>query len=151
MPTVRKVEFISRRMAAMAATQGVYRSVNTRKLTADSGVNRLLMAPETPAALVPSSTLKVDTTASLAVMPVTRAVEILQSEKPSGPKIGASHCPIMARRLWALSVATLRRASNVWRNQMMMVATKMIVNALSMKSRAFSHMSSSTLLSDGKR
>ena len=42
-------------------------------------------------------------------------------------------------------------ASNVCRNQMMMVARKMTVKARSRKSRAFSHSSRPTLLAEGIR
>ena len=138
-------------MAAIAATQGVYNSVKTRKLTAERTVNKVPRAADTWAALVPNNTLSVDTTASFAVIPVTRAVEILQSANPSGFKIGASKCPSMARRLFALSVTTFNRLSNVYRNQIIIDARKIIVNALSKKSLAFSHIKSNTLLNDGKR
>ena len=53
---------------------------------------------------MPSSTLIVLTTASFAVKPVISAVETLQSSNPSGPKITATHRPIIASRLSALSV-----------------------------------------------
>ena len=79
----------------------------------DSGVNKLFSAPDICVALVASNTLKVETTASFAVIPVTNAVEIRQSEKPSGPNIGAIHCPSIARRLSALFVTTFRRVSKV--------------------------------------
>ena len=52
-PTVLMREPSSRRMVATAATQGVYSSVNTRKLTALRVVNRDVMA------VLPSSTLQV--------------------------------------------------------------------------------------------
>lgn len=132
-------------MAAIAATQGVYNSVKTRKLTAERTVNKVPRAADTWAALVPNNTLSVDTTASFAVIPVTRAVEILQSANPSGLKIGASKWPSMARRLFALSVTTFNRLSNVCRNQIIIDARKIIVNALSKKSLAFSHIKSKTL------
>ena len=111
-------------MAAIAATQGVYNSVKTRKLTAERTVNKVPRAADTWAALVPNNTLSVDTTASFAVIPVTRAVEILQSANPSGLKIGASKWPSMARRLFALSVTTFNRLSNVCRNQIIIDARK---------------------------
>ena len=57
------------------------------------------------------------------MIPVTRAVEILQSANPSGLKIGASKWPSMARRLFALSVTTFNRLSNVCRNQIIIDAT----------------------------
>lgn len=95
-PIVFNVEFISLLIAAIAATQGVYNNVNTRKLVAERTVNNVPSAADTCAAFVPSKTLSVETTASFAVIPVTSAVEILQSAKPSGLKIGADqmskHC-----------------------------------------------------------
>ena len=150
-PMVFKVECISCLIAAIAATHGVYNNVNTRKLTAERTVNKVPRAADTWAAFVPNKTLRVETTASFAVIPVTRAVEILQSAKPSGLKIGASKCPSMASRLFALSVTTFNRLSNVCKNQMIIDARKIIVNALSKKSLAFSHINSRTLLKDGKR
>ena len=61
----------------------------------------------------------------------------------------AERCPMMARRLPALSVTTFSRVSKLCRNQMTIVARKMTVNARSRKSFAFSHRSSATLLTDG--
>ena len=105
-PMVFNVEFISLLIAAIAATQGVYNNVNTRKLVAERTVNNVPSAADTCAAFVPSKTLSVETTASFAVIPVTSAVEILQSAKPSGLKIGAIKCPSIASKLFALSVTT---------------------------------------------
>lgn len=96
--------------------------------------------------MVPNNTLSVDTTASFAVIPVTRAVEILQSANPSGLKIGASKWPSMARRLFALSVTTFNRLSNVCRNQIIIDARKIIVNALLRSPLPFPHIKSKTLL-----
>ena len=57
MPSVRAEEFSSRRMAATAATHGVYSSVNTRKLMAEVTVK---IAPNCPS---PASTVSVLMTA----------------------------------------------------------------------------------------
>ena len=144
-------ERISRRTAAMAATQGVYSSVNVRKLNAVRGVKNADNAGPRSAMLVPVRTASVLTTASLAVKPVISAVDTRQSLKPSGANSGAIRRPSAASRLWALSDTTLRRRSNVCKNQMTIVAVKMIVNARTMKSLALSHISSSTERSEGKR
>ena len=101
--------------------------------------------------LVPHNTLIVLTTASFAVNPVISEVEILQSPKPSGVKIGATHLPSTANRLFALSVTTLSLVSKVCKNHMMIVATNIIVNALCKKSFALSHISCNTLFTDGRR
>ena len=69
-PMVFNVEFISLLIAAIAATQGVYNNVNTRKLVAERTVNNVPRAADTCAAFVPSKTLSVETTASFAVIPV---------------------------------------------------------------------------------
>lgn len=150
-PIVFNVEFISLLIAAIAATQGVYNNVNTRKLVAERTVNNVPSAADTCAAFVPSKTLSVETTASFAVIPVTSAVEILQSAKPSGLKIGAIKCPSIASKLFALSVTTFNLLSNVCKNHIIIEARKIIVKALSKKSLAFSHIKSNTLLNDGKR
>ena len=144
-PTVLMREPSSRRMVATAATQGVYSSVNTRKLTALRVVNRDVMA------VLPSSTSRVLTTDSLAIKPEISAVAHRQSPKPSGLNSTASHCPISASRLSALSVTTLSRVSKLCRNQITTVARKITVNARCKKSLAFSHSSSPTLLRDGSR
>ena len=130
-PIVFNVEFISLLIAAIAATQGVYNNVNTRKLVAERTVNNVPSAADTCAAFVPSKTLSVETTASFAVIPVTSAVEILQSAKPSGLKSGAARLPIIASKLSSADSATLSRMSNVCRNHMMIDAKKIMVNAFS--------------------
>ena len=103
------------------------------------------------AMLVPVSTLIVLTTASFAVNPQINDVETRQSLNPSGANTGAIHFPTSASRLSLLSATTLSLVSNVCKNQMMIVAKKMTVNALWMKSFALSHIKSSTLFADGKR
>jgi hypothetical protein len=64
--------------------------VNTRKLTADSGVNKPDSAPPSDFMPVFSSTDRVETTASLAVKPEISAVATRQSAKPRGAKTGQS-------------------------------------------------------------
>ena len=130
----------------MAATQGVYSRVNTKNTTAVNGVNIVVRAAVSP----PSSTVRVETTLSLAVKPVISAVETRQSPKPSGLKMGATQLPMSASRLVS-GVATLRRVSKVCKNQISTVATKMMVNAFCKKSLAFSQISWPTLRAEGKR
>ena len=91
------------------------------------------------------------TTASFAVNPVISAVETLQSENPSGAKTGAIHLPTNASRLLPLSATTFNLVSNVCKNQIMIVATKITVNALWIKSFALSHINWNTLFAEGKR
>ena len=98
---------------------------------------------------MPSRISSVLTTDSFAMKPEMSAAAQRQSAKPRGAKTGAMRCPIMARRLPALSVTTFSRVSKLCRNQMTIVARKMTVNARSRKSFAFSHRSSATLLTDG--
>ncbi len=125
--------------------------MNTKKLIAEVGVNSPPNAVPRFVIEVPSSTPSVLTTASFAVKPVINAVGTRQSGKPSGANTGDNACPIIARRLSALSVTIFRRLSKLCRNQMMTVATKIIVNALCRKSFALSHIRSSTVFNEGKR
>ena len=120
-------------------------SDGTRKLMALRVVNSDVMTA------FPSSTCSVLTTDSLAIKPEISAVAQRQSPKPSGLNSTASHWPISASRLSALSVTTFSRVSKLCRNQMTTVARKMTVNARCKKSLAFSHSSSPTLLADGSR
>ena len=150
-PTVRTVERSSRRMVATAATQGVYSSVKVRKLMAEAGVNSAGSAAANSPVPTPSSTPSVLITASLAVNPVISAVATRQSLKPSGRNSGASSRPMMASRLSALSCTGFRWLSKLCRNQMMTVARKITVKAFCRKSRAFSHISISTLRAEGRR
>ena len=75
---------ISRLTAPIAATQGVYSRVKTKKEAAARGVNRPESACGRVAMLVPVRTASVLTTASLAVKPVISEVETRQSLKPRG-------------------------------------------------------------------
>ena len=89
----------------MAATQGIYSRVNTRKLTAARGVkSRDSTGTSMDGSPTFISTARVLTTVSLAISPVTRAVAARQSPKPSGAKNGAITWPIAARMLSELSV-----------------------------------------------
>ena len=99
----------SRLTEEMAATQGVYSSVNTRNTTAVSGVKSVERALVEP----PSRTVRVETTLSLALNPVIRAVAIFQSQKPSGQKIGAMSPASTASRLVCESDTTFSRASKL--------------------------------------
>ena len=150
-PTVAARECSSRRKVAIAATQGVYSSVKSKKLTAASGVNSPERIAGNSAVPVPVRTDSVLTTASFAVKPEISEVATRQSPKPSGRKTGAIQRPMSASRLAALSETTFSRVSKVCKNQMMMVARKMTVNARSRKSRAFSHRSRNTLFGEGSR
>ena len=94
-------EFISRLIVATAAIHGVYSSVNTKKLAAVSGVKILPKVLLKFVIEVPVNTLKVLTTASLALNPLIKAVATLQSLKPNGVNIGAISFPIKASRLSA--------------------------------------------------
>ena len=79
------------------------------------------------------------------------AVQMRQSPKPSGAKSGAMTPESAASRLCCESATTLRRRSNVCKNQMTMVATKMTVKARWRKSFAFSQRSWATFLAPGRR
>ena len=136
----------------IAATQGVYKSAKVRKLSAERMVNKPVIAPVRASVPTFIRTPRVLTTASFAMRPVTRLVTTRQSANPRGANTGAIHIPMMPRRLVVLSEeTTFSYASKCWRNQITIVATKIIVNARRMKSHAFSHIRSSTLLSEGIR
>ena len=81
-------------MDAIAATHGVYKRQNTRRLAADTGV----IQPSN-AAVCPNNTDSVDTTLSFAINPVISAVDILQSPNPIGAKTGAITLATVARIL----------------------------------------------------
>ncbi len=89
--------------------------------------------------VVPRSTARVLTTASFAVKPESSAVAARQSPKPAGASTGLMKRPIHASILSELDSTTLNRASNVCRNQIIKVPTKITVNAFCKKSLAFSH------------
>ena len=91
----------------MAATHGVYKSVNTKNTIALCVLN--IVATGLP----PKSTVIVLTTLSFAVNPVIRAVDALQSPNPSGANIGAITPPINARILSLESDTILNVMLNV--------------------------------------
>ena len=100
---------------------------------------------------VPNSTFKVETTLSLAMNPVIKAVDIRQSPKPRGFKAGAMTPAAAASMLSWESATMFRWKSKVCRNQMTMVATKMTVKALWRKSFALSQSSRPTFFAPGSR
>ena len=73
----------------------------------------------------------------LAINPVISAVEIFQFPKPSGRNTGAMIPATTARILSLESATTFMCKLNVCRNQMIIVAKKITVNALCKKSFAF--------------
>ena len=108
---------------AIAATQGVYRSVKMRKVNAVRGEKSVRIA-----SLDPIRTSSVLTTFSLAVNPVTSAVDTLQSPSPRGRNIGLIMEPNAARMLSWLSLTRFSRISKLWRNHIIIEAKNMIVN-----------------------
>ena len=132
--------------AATAATHGVYKRENTKNVNALKGVKN----SEILAAL-PSSTVRVLTTLSLAVNPVINDVDILQSPNPNGTNTGAIKLPISASILFDESVTTLNLISKVCKNHIITVATKITVNALVTKSFALSQISLATFFVPGIR
>ena len=95
-------------MEAIAATHGVYSRQNTSRLTAARGVRQARMSE-----VEPNSTVKVETTLSFAMKPEMSAVEMRQSPKPIGRKIGAITPAIIARMLCEESSTRAKRRSNV--------------------------------------
>ena len=92
MPTVASFELSSRRIAATAATQGVYKSVKIRKLQAASVDEKscgkcAYSCPESH----PASMARVETTCSFAMNPEMSAVENFHSPNPNGLKITEIH------------------------------------------------------------
>lgn len=132
MPSAAFLEPSSLFMQAIAAIQGVYNNVNIKKTNAVKGVNKVESADVFP----PNNTVNVLTTLSLAVNPVIKAVDILQSPKPNGVNKGDIKPPSIANKLNLESLTTLSLVSNVCINQIIIVATKIIVKAFVMKSLA---------------
>ena len=103
--------------------QGVYSSVNTRKLITERPVNIV------ESAAPPNRICSVLTTDSFAIKPEIREVAQRQSAKPNGANSGAIHRLMRATTLSALSATTFSLISKLWRNQITMVARKITVNA----------------------
>ena len=125
--------------------------MKARNPAAVTGVNSVPRAAVLTSAPDPVRIPRVEMTDYFAMTPVMRAVETRQSAKPRGAKSGAIQAPTVASRLSALSSTRFSRVSKVWRNQTMMVATKMMVKARVRKSLALSQHSCHTLLAEGKR
>ena len=125
--------------------------MKARKLAAVTGENSVSSAAAVTSAPEPVRIPRVEMTDSLAIKPVIRAVDTRQSPKPRGANRGAIHAPTEARRLPELSATRFSRVSKVWRNQTIMVATKMMVKARVRKSLALSQHSCQTLRAEGKR
>ena len=82
----------SRRIDAIAATQGVYNKLNTKSDAAATGDITLPIAPSYRIS-------NVDTTLSFAIKPLIREVTIFQSPRPSGTNSGEITPAIVARML----------------------------------------------------
>ena len=83
-PVAFQPEPSSRFTAEIAATQGVYSRVETRKLRAPTAENKEPRASTVTSVPAPVRTPRVEMTDSLAMKPVMRAVETRQSPKPRG-------------------------------------------------------------------
>ena len=118
---------------AIAATQGVYKREKTRKTNALKGVNNSGSLSVSPS----RSTLNVLTTLSFAINPVIKAVDTLQSTIPRGLNTGTRKFPSRARRLSEEFATRFSLVSKVSKNQMAIVAQKIIVKARVTKSFAF--------------
>ena len=118
---------------------------NIKKTNAVKGVNKVDNAEVFP----PNNTVNVLTTLSFAVNPVIKAVDILQSPKPNGINKGEIKPPIIANKLNLESLTTLSLTSNVCINQIIIAATKIIVNAFVIKSLALLQINCQTLLGLG--
>ncbi len=136
----------SRLMDATAAMQGVYSKQNTSRQTAPKGVSIAYKA-----LLSGISTDRVETTLSFASIPVMRAVDIRQSPKPRGRKMGAIQPATRASMLFWESATMRNFGSKVCKTQITMVATKITVNARVRKSFAFSQSNCATFFAPGIR
>ena len=136
----------SRLMAVKEAIHGVYSRQKTRRAMAQDGVSITARAD-----LDGTKIFKVETTLSFAMIPVISAVENLQSSNPSGLNIGEILPAISAKRLSLESFTRLKCRSKLCRNQIIMVARKITVNAFCRKSFAFSHNNWPTFLALGRR
>ena len=112
-------------MEEIAAIHGVYRRQNTRRDAADSGestTNNVFV--------LPNNTESVETTLSFAINPAIKDVQIRQSPKPSGAKIGAIAPATAAKMLSFESATKLKCNQNVCKNHITRDAIKITVNAL---------------------
>ena len=114
---------------ATAATQGVYNKQKIKNTNAVNFENKTGSFVTSP----PNKTVKVLTTLSFAINPVINAVEILQSEIPNGLNNGTIEFPSIASKLCAESVTKFNFASKVCKNQIIIVAQKIMVKAFVIK------------------
>lgn len=119
---------------AIAATQGVYNKQNIKSDNAPRGVS-IVIKDSVPL----NNTESVETTLSLAINPAMSDVEILQSPKPKGLKIGAMNPATIARILSCELETKSNLKLKLCKNQMTIEAIKIISKALCKKSLAFSH------------
>lgn len=120
-------------METIVAMHGTYNKQNTNKEIAE------LIDKNEVIAIPGSSTCKVETTDSFARNPDTSATTTRQSLKPHGLNIGAILLAIIAI-IDSSGLFTIDSLNEkLCKNQMMIVATKMTVNALCKKSFALSH------------
>ena len=110
---------------AIAAIHGVYNRQNTRNASTPAGATASIIST-----VLPKRIDIVDTTLSFAITPVRTAVAILQSPKPNGANRGARYPATTARILFWESVTIFSRRSKVCKNQIRIVARKIMVNAL---------------------
>lgn len=94
-----------------------------------AGVNNCCKRIDRLLAVAPSNTVNEETTASLAVNPVIRAVAARQSPNPSGAKIGAITFPSDANILSDESSTIFNLKSKVCKNQIIIEARKIRVKA----------------------
>ena len=123
----------SRRMEAMAATQGVYSRLKTSMLAADR-------APRLSSPSAKSTPIE-ETTLSFARKPLTSEVAIRQSPRPIGRSTGTRNPAMVASMESAEFSTRLKRKSKLFRNQTRMVEIRMMENARCRKSLDFSHIS----------
>ena len=131
---------------AIAATQGVYNKQNIKSDNAPRGV-RIVIKDSVPL----NNTESVETTLSFAINPAMSDVEILQSPKPKGLKIGAINPATMASILSCELETKSNLRLKLCKNQMTIEAIKIIPNALCKKSLAFSHNNWKVVLALGIR
>ena len=121
----------SRLTAAIAATQGVYKRLNTSNAAA-------LMEDIAVATLPPKRTSSVETTLSFAMNPLISAVQILQSPSPIGCNNGAKIPETNANILSSEDCTIFMWKSKLCKNHITTVASKITENARCRKSFAFS-------------
>ncbi len=97
------------------------------------------------------STSNEETTLSLAINPLIRAVQIRQSPRPRGLNMGTSKPDIEESILCEGFSVNLRFISKLLKNHTTIVAIKMTENALCRKSFALSHKRRITFFALGKR